>query len=83
MSLLEKVGNSTETDTSFFEVYFNLTFDHTSTSEVLKNGEKVLQKGVNLRNWLILLKIQPIFGEIWKIFTLFRILTSYFCILFI
>ena len=38
---------STEMDTSFFEVYFNLTFDHTSTSEVLKNEEKVLQKGVN------------------------------------
>ena len=31
-----KAELSTETDTSFFEVYFNLPLDHTSTSEVLK-----------------------------------------------
>ena len=37
---------SYDSDASFFEEYFNFPLGHTSTSEVHKNGENILQKGV-------------------------------------
>ena len=45
---------SYDSDTSFFEEYFNFPLDHTSTSEVHKNGENILQKGMKLEEMLIL-----------------------------
>ena len=45
---------SYDSDTSFFGEYFNFPLDHTSTSEVNKNGENILQKGMKLEEMLIL-----------------------------
>ena len=52
--VFQQNNDSYDRDTSFFEEYFNFPLDHTSTSEVHKNGENILQKGVKLEEMLIL-----------------------------